>query len=337
MSTVKIGDVAAAAGVSTATVSRVLSNPDTVRPATREHVLAVMESLHYQPNALARQLRTQATKTVIVIVPDIQNSLFLEVLRGIESEAASSGYQVLIADVYGQPTLESYYVSAVQRRQVDGILSMSANMTQKLLDTVAGEAPIVMVLQGFENATVPFVAIDNAAAAHAMMTHLLKLGHRRTAHITSAAPLLPYQQRFESYRKTLEENGIPFDGALVGKGEPSIRGGYEQMKALLEKKADITAVFAAGDTMAIGAIQALREAGRRVPEDCAVVGFDDIELSSVLNPKLTTIRQPKFQIGQQAFKTLLALMKKEPVPNSQVLLPYDLVIRESCGYWLKMP
>ena len=126
MSTVKISDVAKAANVSSATVSRVLSNSDTVRPATREHVLAVMKKLNYQPNALAQQLRTQATKTVIVIVPDIRNLLFHEVINGIEAEAASSGYQVLLADMHGQPSVESYYVSAVQRRQVDGILSMSA-------------------------------------------------------------------------------------------------------------------------------------------------------------------------------------------------------------------
>ena len=333
MSTVKISDVAKAANVSSATVSRVLSNSDTVRPATREHVLAVMKKLNYQPNALAQQLRTQATKTVIVIVPDIRNLLFHEVINGIEAEAASSGYQVLLADMHGQPSVESYYVSAVQRRQVDGILSMSANMTQKLLNQIAGEYPIVMALQGFDSPSIPFVSIDNAAAARAMMAHLVKLGHRKIAHITGSAPL-PYQERLSSYRAVLEENGIPYSPALVGCGEASIRGGYEQMKAMLERGEDFTAVFAAGDTMAIGAIQALQEAGRRVPQDCAVAGFDDIELSSVLSPKLTTIRQPTFQIGQQSFKMLLSLMKKEPVPNTHVLLPHELVIRDSCGYWL---
>ncbi|MBO5496234.1 MAG: LacI family DNA-binding transcriptional regulator [Oscillospiraceae bacterium] len=333
MSTVKISDVAKAANVSSATVSRVLSNSDTVRPATREHVLAVMKKLNYQPNALAQQLRTQATKTVIVIVPDIRNLLFHEVINGIEAEAASSGYQVLLADMHGQPSVESYYVSAVQRRQVDGIISMSANMTQKLLNQIAGEYPIVMALQGFDSPSIPFVSIDNAAAARTMTAHLIKLGHRKIAHITGSAPL-PYQERLSSYRAVLEENGIPYSPALVGCGEASIRGGYEQMKAMLERGEDFTAVFAAGDTMAIGAIQALQEAGRRVPQDCAVAGFDDIELSSVLSPKLTTIRQPTFQIGQQSFKMLLSLMKKEPVPNAHVLLPHELVIRDSCGYWL---
>lgn len=334
MSTVKISDVAIAAEVSTATVSRVLSNPASVKPATREHVLAVMRELNYKPNALARQLRTQATKTVIVIVPDIQNSLFHEVIHGIESEAAASGYQVLLADMHGQPAVESFYVSAVQQHQVDGIISLSANMTQKLLDTITDEYPIVMALQGYENAAVPFVAIDNAAAARAMMKHLFKLGHRKIAHITSAAPLLPYQERLKSYRAALEENGIGFDTTLVAYGDPSIRGGYEQMKALLEQGASFTAVFAAGDTMAIGAIQALQELGHRVPQDVAVVGFDDIELSSVLNPKLTTIRQPKYQIGQQAFRKLAALMKKEASAPAPTLLPHELVIRESCGYFL---
>jgi len=333
LNTVKISDVAKAAGVSLSTVSRVLSN-HSVKPSTRERVLQVIEELNYRPNALARQLRTQETKTVIVIVPSIENSLFHEVIFGIASEAEASGYQVLIADMHSQPLIEEHYFNAIQQRQVDGIISMSANMVQKLMQQIAGEYPMVMAIQSFKNDSIPCVSIDNAAAAKAMMMHLIRMGHRDIAHITSSLPLLLYQNRLNSYVTALKEHDISVDMAMVHYGEPSIQGGYEQMESLLAKGRPITAVFAAGDTMAMGAIKALKKKGLRVPQDCAVVGFDDIELSSFWEPALTTIRQPKVQIGQCAFRKLLALMRKEPLLNMQDILPYELVIRESCGYFL---
>ena len=197
MSTVKISDVAQAAGVSLATVSRVLSNRGSVKPATREHVLQVVKELNYQPNALARQLRTQKTRTVIVIVPNIANSLFHNIIFGIEQEAEANGYQVLIADMHNQPSIEMHYMNAIQQRQVDGIISMSANMTQKLLQEVSNEYPIVMAIQNFQSDTIPFVAIDNVAAARAAVTHLIRMGHRTIAHITSSRSLALYQERLD--------------------------------------------------------------------------------------------------------------------------------------------
>lgn len=334
MNAVKISDVAKAAGVSLATVSRVLSNKGSVKPSTKERVLQVIDELNYRPNALARQLRTQETKSVIVIVPNIANSLFHEVIFGIASEAETNGYQVLIADMHSQPSIEMHYLNAIQQRQVDGIISMSANMVQKLMQQIVGEYPMVMAIQSFEDDSIPCVSIDNVAATKAMMTHLIRMEHRNIAHMTSSLPLLPYQDRLNSYMDTLKEHGIPVDMELVSYGEPTIQGGYDQMEALLAKGKPITAVFSAGDTMAIGAIKALKKNGLRVPQDCAVVGFDDIELSSFWEPALTTIRQPKAQIGQCAFRKLLALMKKEPLLNTKDILQYELVIRESCGYYL---
>ena len=335
LNSVTIKDVAKAAGVSLGTVSRVLRNERSVKPSTRERVLKVIEELNYHPNALARQLRTQETKTVVAIVPNIKNSLFHDVLFGIESEAEANGYQVLIADMHNQPTIEMHYFAAIRQRQIDGIISMSSNMAQKLIEEGACEYPMVMAIQSFENGNIPCVSIDNAAAAKAMMLHLIRMGYRKIAHITSSIPLLLYQDRLNSYINTLKEYNIPVDMDLVRFGPPSIQGGYEQMESLLATGKRIEAVFAAGDTMAIGAIKALKKNGLRVPEDCAVVGFDDIELSTFWDPPLTTIRQPKVQIGQCAFRKLLSLMKKEPILNMKDILPYELVIRGSCGYYLK--
>lgn len=329
-----IKDVANAAGVSVATISRVLSNPDIVKPATKEHVLKIIKEMNYQPNVLARQLRTQTTKAVIVIVPTIENSFFQGILSGIGSEAERKGYQMLIADLKSQPSLEDYYFEAIQQRQIDGIISLSANMTQKLKALITEKYPLVMAAQCVPNEAIPSISIDNVAASKALMAHLIRLGHRNIAHLTVSPMLIPYQDRLNSYIAVLKENSIPFDKDLISYGESTIQGGYDQMWTLLSMRKKITAVFAAGDTMAIGAIKALQDQGLRVPEDCAVVGFDDIDLSAFWKPALTTIRQPKEMIGKIAFQKLLSLMLNEPVAGGQEFLPYELVIRESCGYYL---
>ena len=329
-----IKDVANAAGVSVATISRVLSNPDLVKPATKEHVLQIIKEMNYQPNVLARQLRTQTTRAVIVIVPNIENSFFHGILSGIGTEAERQGYQMLIADLKSQPSLEKHYIEAIKQRQVDGIISLSANMTQKLETLITERYPLVMVVQCVPNYKIPSVSIDNMAASKALMTHLIRLGHREIAHLTVSPLQMPYQDRLNGYISALEEHKIPVDNELISYGEPAIKGGYDQMWTLLAKQKKFTAVFAAGDTMAIGAMKALKDQGLRVPEDCAVVGFDDIDLSSVWEPAITTIRQPKEMMGRIAFQKLLALMQNEPISVSQEYLPYELVIRESCGYFL---
>lgn len=329
-----IKDVANAAGVSVATISRVLSNPDMVRPATKEHVLQVIKEMNYQPNVLARQLRTQTTKAVIVIVPNIENSFFHGILSGIGSEAERQGYQMLIADLKSQPSLEKHYFEAIQQRQIDGIISLSANITQKLETLIAERYPLVMVVQCVPNYMIPSVSIDNISASKALMTHLIRLGHRNIAHLTVSPMQIPYQDRLNGYVSALEEHNIPVDSELISYGEPAIKGGYDQMWTLLAKQKKFTAVFAAGDTIAIGAMKALKDQGLRIPEDCAVVGFDDIDLSAVWEPALTTIRQPKEMMGRIAFQKLLSLMQNESVAVSQEYLPYELVIRKSCGYFL---
>jgi len=335
MNTPTIKDVAKAAGVSVATISRVISHPDKVRPETREHVLRVIKEMNYQPNVLGRQLRVQATKTIIVIVNAIENSFLRGIISGIGAEAELEGYQMLIADLQSQPSLEKFYFEAIQKRQVDGIISLSANMTEKLAYQTAGNYPLVMAAQCIPDDTIPSVSVDNAAASNALMTHLIRLGHQHIAHITTLPIQQPYEDRLNSYLSMLEENGIPVDKELIGYGEPTVAGGYNQMRALLAKQKPVTAVFAAGDTLAIGAMKALKDHGLRIPQDCAVVGFDDIDFAAFAEPPLTTIHQPKEMIGKIAFQKLLALMQNKPVTCGQEFLPYELVIRESCGYFLK--
>ena len=313
---VKMSEVAKAAGVSTATVSRALSNPETVKPSTRERILQAVEELDYRPNALARQLRTQETKTVIVIVPNLENPLFAEAILGIEAD------------------VERYYLTALRERQIDGIISMSAAMAQKILKEVAEEYPLVMAFQSFEDNRIPSVSVDNPAAARDMTTHLIRVGRRRIAHITGYAPLSVYRERAEGYLATLAEHDLDANPDWIRRGEATLQGGFEQAEALLALGERPDAIFCAGDTMAMGAIKALKKHGLRVPEDVAIVGFDDIGQAAFWDPALTTIRQPKQQIGETAFRKLYSLIRKERLTSPRAILPYELVIRESCGYFL---
>lgn len=332
MATIK--DVAKAAGVSTATVSKVLSNRNWGKPETRQKVQAAIEQLQYKPNALARQLRTQQTKTIIVIIPNLDNYLYHDIIYGIETEAQKESYQVLIADMKNQPSIEQYYLNAIQQHEVDGVISLSATIVQRLLKQIADKYPVVLALQRVSDPDIPTVSIDNINAAEAITRHLIRIGHRKIAHITGNPELSVYKERMEGFLSALRKSGIEPDPGLICSGEAGMSGGYEQMDLLLSSGKECTAVVAAGDTMAIGAIHALRKRGLRVPQDCAVVGFDDIEVSSYFEPALTTIRQPRIQIGQAAFRKLLAQIKNEPVPNIREVLPYELIIRESCGYFL---
>ena len=331
---VRMSEVAKAAGVSTATVSRALSNPETVKPSTRERILQAVEELDYRPNALARQLRTQETKTVIVIVPNLENPLFAEAILGIEAEAEKSGFQVLAADARNQKDVERYYLTALRERQIDGIISMSAAMAQKILKEVAAEYPLVMAFQSFEDKRIPSVSIDNLAAARDMTTHLIRVGRRRIAHITGYAPLNVYRERAEGYLAALAEHDLDAKPDWIRRGEATLQGGFEQAEALLALGERPDAIFCAGDTMAMGAIKALKKHGLRVPEDVAIVGFDDIGQAAFWDPALTTIRQPKQQIGETAFRKLYSLIRKERFTSPRAILPYELVIRESCGYFL---
>lgn len=332
MATIK--EVAIASGVSASTVSRILASDTWGKEETRKKVLKAIKELQYKPNGLARQLRTQETKTIIVIIPDLSNTIFHEIAMGIEAEADANGYHVLIADTKGQASLEKYYLNAIQQHEYDGIISMSANVTRKLLEQIAGEYPLVMALQSIQDSQIPTVSIDNVAAATAAMKHLIRLGHKKIAHITSSSDIGVYKDRLNAYMKALVKNELAVDPQLIRSGTSTILGGFEMADQLISSGKAFTAIFAAGDTMALGAISALRQRGIRVPEDVAVVGFDDLEVSSYYNPPLTTIRQPKHMIGQYAFRKLLTIMKGESVSNPIDILPYELVIRESCGHFL---
>ncbi|MED4979039.1 LacI family DNA-binding transcriptional regulator [Geobacillus stearothermophilus] len=326
-----IKDVAKRANVSTATVSRVLRNTGNVTEETRQRVLEAIEALNYQPNVLGRYLRRMETETVLVVVPDIMNPFFSKVLRGIEAVALKHGYQVLLGDTQNDARLEEQYLNVLPQRQVDGMIFLTARIRKELMEEMARQFPIVLACEYLEGADIPTVSIDNISSARKATEHLIRLGHCRIAHLSGPMNIILSRDRLRGYQQALAQHELEADAALVQEGDFTYESGYHLTLKLLALEKPPTAIFAANDEMAIGAIKAVRHRGGRVPDDVAVVGFDDIQMASIFEPSLTTIAQPMFEIGQKAMELLLALIEGTSARRRQLVLPDRLVIRDSCG------
>ena len=327
-----IQDVVQLSGVSVATVSRVLHNSPNVLPATREKVLAAIRELDYHPNRLAQQFRTQRTRCVLVLLPRLGDSFYSEILKGIEEVAQSTGYHIYIANTRNSQELARFNYEALIQKQNDGIIDFSACLPKEYMEEIASQNPVVVACRYLQNANVPNVTIDNLAASREMTEYMLNLGHQRIAYIGGDMDLGLYRSRLYGYREALEGRGIPIDERIICTANADIQGGFDAVMQLLRSGEKFTAIVTSGDTMAVGAIKALQERKLRVPEDVAVCGFDDIELSSLLSPTLTTIRQPRGLIGRQSMEKLLALISgNDDNLSEQIVLPYELVIRASSG------
>lgn len=326
-----IQDVAREAGVSTATVSRILNNSPNVLPETRERVMAVIEKMNYNPNRLAHQFRTQETGNILVLVPELGNTFYHEIISGIESIAEAKGYYVLIAEIHNNRKLEEYFFECLKQKQVDGIITFSARIAPDRLEAISKQFPVVVACRYYEGMRLPNVTIDNEKASRDITKYLLNLGHRRICCLAGNTDILLYQDRLNGYLEALKERKIEVLSSLICEGPASIQGGYNAIERLANTGERYTAVVACGDTLAIGAIKALRDMGLNVPSDIAVTGFDDIELSSLYSPALTTVRQPKKQIGVRSMEKLIDLIEGKNLVNRQDVLNYELVIRESTG------
>ena len=326
MATIK--DVAQHAGVSSATVSRVLMNQGNVSEKTAAAVRNSIALLGYHPNALARQLRRQHTQTVYVIIPSIDNAFFSEVYRGIETEALAHNYQAFLVNTNNDKNQENLYISALVQKQTDGIISLSATAATSVIERQVAGLPMVIACQYLENGSLPNVAIDNIAAAKDAVAHLISLGHKKIGCLAGPASNVLYRDRLTGYLRALTDHAIPVNMEYVSYGDSTFQSGYEMARELLQAHPEITAVFASGDVMAIGSMKAAKELGRRIPQDYAVVGFDDLDITQFCDPPLTTIHQPMFEIGKYSMQTLLDLINGNPTQN-QRLLEYQLIVRES--------
>lgn len=326
-----INDVAHLAKVSTATVSRVLHDTGNVKQATRNRVLKAVEALNYQPNILARQFRRKETRSIVVVFPDITSPFYSKVLLGIEDVARRYNYQVLLGDSRNDPEREFQYLDLLKQKQVDGMILLTSRIGQADMAEIASQFPIVLAGDYFEGLQVPMVSIDNISGARKITDHLISLGHERIAFFSGPMDRNFSKDRWKGFRQALANHDLQVYEGCILEGNYTIDSGYALLSRTLDLDPRPTAVFASNDQMAVGAIKAALDKGLRVPEDLAIVGFDDIDMASICEPELTTIAQPKHGIGEQAMELLIKQMMNIPLAKPHVLLDGKLIIRESCG------
>lgn len=333
-----IRDVARLAGVSKSTVSRVLNDNPNVSDQARTRVADAMRELNYRPNALARGLCTSRTGTIGLIMSDITNPFHAEVTRGVEDLAADYESNVILCNTDDRPKKEQAYIDLLLEKRVDGVIFLSsAKMGESDVSMLqARRVPFVFAGRTLPEVAADSVVVDSVLGGFQATNHLVGLGHRRIAHISGPARVSASADRYEGYCQALRRAGISIDSDLVADGDFRQDRGYRAMNQLLDRKTGMTAVFAGSDYMALGALEAIYERGLKAPDDIAVVGFDDISFARLHLVQLTTVAQPKYDIGAIAARMLLERIGDLSAdrPPQKVVLPPKLVIRRTCGDYL---
>jgi len=322
-----IRDVASELGMSVATVSRALSQPELLRPETRERVLSVVAKLGYRPNVLARSLRRGQTHAIVLVVPKL-SPFFLEIYAGAEEAAQTAGLAVLLGNSDGKPEREEAYFDQVVSGRADGIILLTGVLPSAYADGKRAVPPMVAVLERIADHGAPVIRIDHRAASAEITRHLIDLGHHRIAHIAGTRHAPSSEHRLSGYKDALAAAGIPFQGDLVIEGDFSMQSGADAMEKLLDLDDPPTAVFAGNDEMAFGAVKAARLRGLSVPEDLSMVGFDDQTTAAFYNPPLTTIHTPCREIGRRAIQELVEQIAGADVSH-EIVLPTRLIVRDS--------
>jgi LacI family transcriptional regulator len=327
-------EIAAIAGVSRSTASRVVNDEPNVRAEVRSRVWQVVDEMGYHPNAAARSLASRRTQTLGIVIPETVSTVFVDpffpnVLRGLADAANENKYHLMLSMV-NRPAEEDFYRRSLRSQMLDGVVIVSSRVGDPLIPRLLEDhISFVSVGRRLQHLNASYVDADNANGARMATEHLLQQGRRRVATITGPLDMVPGLDRREGYRSALLEADLPLDEELIIEGDFTEASGYAAMQQLWPWEPD--AVFVASDPMAVGALRALREAGRRVPDDVALIGFDDAPVATYTDPPLTTVRQPVYDMGVNAVKLLLRLIEEETAGPLSTILPTELVIRASCG------
>ena len=326
-------DIARRAGVSTATVSRALATPERVTETTRSKVMAVIEESGYTPNATARSLRARSTKIVLALVPGMSNTFFTPILNAVEDTLSAAGYGMIIGDTRNSVAKETLYARLIRAGQVDGVILFTGHLPRDEEARMAdGPAPITLVCNEIPGETsYSIFDVANRQAARAATDYLIAAGHRRIAHIGGPVGNIEAWERKRGFAEALSAAGLSFDENLIWGHGFRYESGLDAAASYLALDDPPTAVFAGADHAAIGFIRTLREAGIGVPDDVSVIGFDDIDYCSVVDPPLTTMRQPRAELGRLAAEDLLARMVRgaPKIPPARLRLACDLSERLS--------
>lgn len=320
-----MADVARIAGVSVTTVSRALAGSELVTAATRGRIAAAVERTGYVVNNVAANLRTQRSRQILAMVPSISNPFFSRVLLGLEEELGKRGFSLLVGNTGNAPNREADLARQLLTGNVDGLVLLTGRVPELLGPARLNRTRIVAISERIPNDPIATVGIDNGAAAGAIVGHLRELGHHGIAHIAGPAGNVLTAQRRAGYEQALGASARP---VVVG-GDFTIASGEAAMGRLLRRGGRITAVFCSNDEMAIGAIKTAKAAGLRVPQDVSIAGFDDIEFAAAYDPALTTIRQPRHDMGRLAAVLLLEMLSGGNDGRRGLTLPHQLVVRAS--------
>jgi LacI family transcriptional regulator, repressor for deo operon, udp, cdd, tsx, nupC, and nupG len=323
-----IQQVAKEAGVSVATVSRVLNGQNSVTAKTRMKVEIAIEKLNYEPSMLGRNLRNSESRLLLILIPQISNPFYFEIIKGIESTAIQHNHNILLCETDSSSAREDIYFNLVRMKMADGIISMDPAVNIETLTKLAEQHAIIQCSEYSLDSGIPYVTIDNEGAAFQAVNHLIQLGHKKIALINSDETYLYARQRKMGYKKALEQHGIHVkeDYIYHNKGI-GFDYGQQTMRKILAMEDRPTAIFAVSDLLAIGALKEINAMGLNVPNDIAIIGFDKIDFSNMTHPTLTTIAQPMYQMGTTAANMLIKKIKGEQVES--VILDHELVIRGS--------
>ncbi|MFD1777634.1 LacI family DNA-binding transcriptional regulator [Fredinandcohnia salidurans] len=323
-----IQQVAQKAGVSVATVSRVLNNATSVSPKTRLKVENAIKDLNYEPSMLGRNLRNSESRLLLVLLPSISNPFYTEIINGIQNTAITNNYNILLCETDSNPQRENIYFNMIKNKLADGVISMDPTVNMHKLNELAENYSVILCSEYEEGGSIPYVTIDNELAAYQAVKHLIKLGHERIALINSDEKFLYARQRRNGYERALKEFNLPIrDEWIYHTKELEFQNGVQAMRVMFQLAEKPTAVFAVSDTLAIGALKGINGNGLHVPNDIALVGFDNISFSNMTNPTLTTISQPMYKMGSLAANMLISSIQGEKVES--VVLDHELIIRES--------
>lgn len=328
-----IYDVARQAGVAPITVSRVINNSGYISQETRARVQAVIDALGYVPNRVASSLRSRRTSLLALVITDITNPFFTQLARGVEDAASDAGYTVIFCNTDESQAEEQKYIDILLQNRVDGILLVPGGESAAAVEMIQrNDTPVVALDRRLSGVTVDTVRGDSEGGAYDLTRLLTGLGHRRIALLNGPTELSIAQERASGYQRAMQEAGLPAPEALRFSGPLTQPGGYEMACRALALPERPTAFFAANNFITIGAIQAIQAAGLRVPDDVAVVGFDDLPPSMVIFPFLTVAVQPAYEMGRIGTQLLLArLAGRGPETCQDVVLPGQMIVRQSSG------
>lgn len=329
---VTIKDIARKANVSYATVSRALNNKEGVNEETRQRIIRIAQEMGYKPNAIARGLVKRHTNTIGLVIPDITNPFFPEVARGVEDAANEQGYSILLCNTNWEQEREETYINLLMEKRVDGIIIAPISKDTNYIEDLLGDHfPLVYVSRVPEGTQNSFVVIDNTRGGFLATKHLIEQGYKKIGYIGGTKGSASSQDRFKGYQLAFEKYGIEYEPRFIVSGDFKRETGYNIMKKLLEGPEYPDAVFAENDLLALGAMQAIREKGLKIPQDIAVVGFDDIPFASFPEVQLTTICQPKYEMGRIAAQILMDKLTQKKGKNTdrKVILEPELIVRKS--------